>query len=261
MIAYSTIMKSVFRYYGGKFNQLKDIISILQDHMNSFDAVVDVFGGSGKVLLNIPDEWKKMKIYNDIDSDLYVTFKVLQDPLKRNMLIKKLRVAFAHGKIFMEMRDKRYPGDVETAFRLIYLQTYSFMGDGRSFGRRFKGNTHMSRFTIENFVYVRDWTIERMDFRDLMKRYSKPRVLFYLDPPYLSSGKKYRHSFSIEDLRDLKQKMDGHPGSYLLNLSSFDEGMEEIFGKPQKVIDYANPLDHNGRSRWGCGYWWRFEQR
>ena len=77
MIAYSTIMKSVFRYYGGKFNQLKDIISILQDHMNSFDAVVDVFGGSGKVLLNIPDEWKKMKIYNDIDSDLYVTFKVL----------------------------------------------------------------------------------------------------------------------------------------------------------------------------------------
>ena len=116
----------------------------------------------------------------------------------------------------------------------------------------------MSRFTIENFLYVRDWTIENMDFRDLMKKYSKPRVLFYLDPPYLSSGKKYRLSFTLDDLRDLKKCIDKHPGSYLLNLSSFDQGMEEIFGKPQKMIQYANPLDHNGAGKWGCGYWWRF---
>jgi len=133
-------MKSLFRYYGGKFNQLKDIIAIMQEHIEAFDIVVDVFGGSGKVLLNIPDEWRKSKVYNDLDDDLYVTFKVLQDPVKRNALMKKLRLAFSHEKIFMEMRDSRYQRDVETAFRLIYLQTYSFMGDGRSFGRRYKGN-------------------------------------------------------------------------------------------------------------------------
>ena len=193
--------------------------------------------------------------------DLYVTFKVLQDPAKRSALTRKLRLAFAHKKAFMEMRDSRYSKDVDTAFRLIYLQTYSFMGDGRSFGRRFKGNTRMSRFTIENFVYVREWTIENMAFRELMKKYSKPRLLFYLDQPYLSSGKKYRHSFTLDDLRDLKGCMDKHPGSYLLNLSSFDDGMEEIFGKPQKVIVYANPLDHNGTKKWGCGYWWNFTQQ
>ena len=54
-------MKSLFRYYGGKFNQLKDIMDILSQHTDAFDAVVDVFGGSGKVLLNVPDEWKKIK--------------------------------------------------------------------------------------------------------------------------------------------------------------------------------------------------------
>jgi site-specific DNA-adenine methylase len=83
--------------------------------------------------------------------------------------------------------------------------------------------------------------------------------MFYLDPPYLSSGKKYRRRFTIDDLRDLKESMDKHPGSYLLNLSSFDQGMEEIFGKPQKVIEYANPLDHNGAGKWGCGYWWKYQ--
>ena len=251
-------MKSVFRYYGGKFNQLKDILAVMEDHRDSFDIVVDVFGGSGKVLLNIPDEWRKGKAYNDLDDYLYITFKVFQGPTKRLALTRKLRLAFAHEKAFMELRDSKYLKDVDTAFKLIYLQTYSFMGNGRSFGRRFKGNTQMSRFTLENFVYVREWAIENMDFRGLMKKYSKPRVLFYLDPPYLSSGRKYRRSFTLDDLRDLKGCIDNHPGSYLLNLSSFDQGMEEIFGKPQKVIEYPNPLDHNGTKKLGCGYWYRF---
>jgi DNA adenine methylase len=251
-------MKSLFRYYGGKFNQLKDILAIIGEHKNYFDVVVDVFGGSGKVLLNLPDEWKMRKVYNDLDDDLYVTFKVLQDPSKRLALTRKLRYAFAHERVFMEMRDSRYTNDVATAFRMIYLQTYSFMGDGRSFGRRFKGKQRMSRFNLENFVYVRDWTVEHMDFKDLMKKYSKPRVLFYLDPPYLSSGRRYKHRFTIEDLLDLRESINGHPGSYPLNLSSFDEGMEEIFGKPQKVIEYANPINKNGKENWKCNYWWRF---
>ncbi|MEM0135056.1 MAG: hypothetical protein QXU18_07520 [Thermoplasmatales archaeon] len=97
-----------------------------------------------------------------------------------------------------------------------------------------------------------------MNFRDLIENYSKPRVLFYLDPPYLSSGKMYRHSFTLDDLKDLKACVDNHPGSYLLNLSSFDAGMDEIVGKLHKVVEYANPLDHNGTKKWVCGYWWDF---
>ena len=98
-----------------------------------------------------------------------------------------------------------------------------------------------------------------MDFRLLMKKYGKPRIFFYLDPPYISSGKKYKHSFKLQDLVDLKKAMDEHQGSYLLNLSVYDEGMEDIFGKPNKTIDYANPLTENGRKRWICGYWWKFQ--
>jgi DNA adenine methylase len=258
MIAYSTIMKSLFRYYGGKFHQIKDILSILEEHRDSFDLAVDVFGGSGKVLLNIPDEWGKMKVYNDLNDDLYVTFKVLQDPEKRRALIRKLRFAFAHEKVFHEMRDSQYAGDVDRAFRLIYIQTYSFMGDSRNFGRRYKGPVRPSRFSMENFAYVKDWTIENMDFRDLMRKYSKPGVFFYLDPPYLSSGRKYRYSFTIDDLVDLKGCMERHPGSYLLNLSTFDKGMEEIFGEPDRIMDYTNPVHHDVERKWGCGYWWKF---
>lgn len=39
-------------------------------YRDAFDIIVDVFGGSGRVLLNVPDEWKKIKVYNDIDRNL-----------------------------------------------------------------------------------------------------------------------------------------------------------------------------------------------
>ena len=124
--------------------------------------------------------------------------------------------------------------------------------------RKFKGHKGVPKFHIENFLYVKDWTIENMDFRLLMKKYGKPRIFFYLDPPHLSSGKKYKHSFKLQDLVDLKKAMDEHPGGYLLDLSFYDQGMEDIFGKPNRTIDYANSLTENGRKRWICGYWWKF---
>ncbi len=251
-------MKTLFRYYGGKFHQLHDILGIMEEHKDSFDVVVDVFGGSGKVLLNIPDEWKKLKVYNDLDRDLYITFRVLQDKRKSLELSRRLRLAFEHYDVFMQMRDSHPRSDVETAFRVFYLQKYSYNGNGKTFGRLFKGNRGFPKFHIENFLYVRDWTVENMDFRDIMKIYNKPRVFFYLDPPYISSGKKYKHRFEMQDLADLKKMMDEHRGSYLLNLSLFDDGMEDIFGQPNKIIDYANPLAGNGKKRWQCGYWWRF---
>ena len=86
MIVNSTTMLSTFPYYGGRFYQLKEIMGILENHKVQFEVVVDVFGGSGKVLINIPEEWRKVKVYNDINKDLYTTFKVLQDARKSRLL-------------------------------------------------------------------------------------------------------------------------------------------------------------------------------
>ncbi|MEM0155960.1 MAG: DNA adenine methylase [Thermoplasmataceae archaeon] len=86
---------------------MRDILAIMEDHLDAFDVIVDVFGGSGKVLLNVLDDWKKGKIYNDLDDNLYITFKVLQDTKKRLALTRKLRLAFAHEKAFIEMRMKK----------------------------------------------------------------------------------------------------------------------------------------------------------
>ena len=227
-------MKSTFPYYGGRFYQIKNILEILEKNLDQFDVVVDVFGGSGKVLLNIPDEWKKVKVYNDVNKDLYVTFKVLQDSGKRMQLERKLTNAFPHESIFQEMKRSDPRNYVDIAFKTIYFHTFSFSGAGKAF-KRFDKRANLPPLRSEDFLMVKKWIVENMDFRDLMKRYNKPDVLLYLDPPYLRGGDQYRYKFKMEDFVKLKGLLDHHQGTYLLNLSMTDPEMIGIFGESNMI--------------------------
>lgn len=252
-------MKSTFPYYGGRFNQLQKIIEILEPVKDRFDVVLDVFGGSGKVLLNIPEEWRKIKVYNDLNKDLYTTFKVLQDSRKRMQLERKLANCFPHIDIFQELKLKQPRNPVDIAFKTIYMHTFSFAGNGSAF-KRFYKRANVPPLRTENFLLIKKWIVENMDFRDLLQRYNKPRVLLYLDPPYLRGGQIYKYSFRMEDFLDLKRLMDKHSGTYLMNLSMTDREMISIFGEPQLITEHHRPttMEKEGKSnRWECGYWWK----
>ena len=155
--------------------------------------------GSGKVLINVLDEWRKVKVYNDINKDLYTTFKILQHERKYRLLSRKLRNAFPHADIFNELRSSHPRYDVDIAFKTIYLHTFSYAGTGTSF-KRFYSKVNVPPLKTDYFLRVKKWIVENMDFRQLMAKYNRPRVFFYLDPPYISSGKKYKHSFKLQDL-------------------------------------------------------------
>ena len=254
------MMHSTFPYYGGRFYQIKNILEILEKQLDRFEVVVDVFGGSGKVLLNIPDEWRKVKVYNDLNKDLYTTFKVLQDNAKRKQLEKKLRNCFPHETIFQELKLSNPRSDVDVAFKTIYLHTFSFSGAGKAF-KRFYKRANLPPLGTEDFLLVKKWVVENMDFRSLMKRYNRPDVLLYLDPPYLRGGDQYKHSFKMADFVGLKALMDEHQGTHLLNLSMTDPEMIGVFGKPDMVTEHHRPTmvyDPEKENRWGCGYWWHF---
>ena len=260
MIVNSTIMLSTFPYYGGRFYQLKEIMGILEKHKDEFDVVVDVFGGSGKVLINIPEEWRKVKVYNDINKDLYTTFKVLQGARKSRLLSRKLRNAFPHAEIFKELRFSHPKYDVEIAFKTIYLHTFSYAGTGTAF-KRFYSRVNVPPLKTDYFLRVKKWIVENMDFRDLVTRYNKPKVLLYLDPPYLDGGQTYKYSFKMNDFLELKALLDKHQGTFLLNLSMHDKQMIDVFGNPDMVTDHYRPTTkgtYEDGSRWECGYWWKF---
>ena len=65
-------------------------------------------------------------MYNDINKDLYVTFKVIQDNKKRTQLERKLKNAFPHETILQELKLSDQRSDVDIAFKTIICTPFHF---------------------------------------------------------------------------------------------------------------------------------------
>jgi DNA adenine methylase len=245
--------KTLFRYFGGKFYLLKDIFKIIEQLYNNkkIVTIVDVFGGSGKVLINIPEDWKVNRVYNDIDHRLFTLLNVLRDDEKRKILFERLNYTLSSRELFYQIKNENPSDDISTAFNLLYLIFYSFNGVMKSYG--IMVNDHRSfenqkEQLYSNFKYIKDWRIENLDFRELISKYDSYKTFFYLDPPYIMSGSQYKYSFTMNDFIDLKNILNNVKGYWLMNESERDfEKIKEIFGKPKLTKSYVTFI-HNNRS-------------
>ncbi len=75
-----------FAYYGGKRALASQIISLFPSH----DVFVDVFGGSGSIVLNKPPA--SIDVYNDVNQHIVNFFRVLRDPVMSQKLLDQLRL-------------------------------------------------------------------------------------------------------------------------------------------------------------------------
>ncbi len=236
-------MKSLFPFAGGKMHLIKYIKEIYGN--SNKEALVDVFGGSGKVLMNID---AKVKVYNDIDSSLVNVFETL----RRNpeALKAKFHYSINSRELFNDYRD-RTDDEAENAFRKIYSYMLSFSGKGNHFGYSVKergskiANVKKNIDTI--YEEVKYWTIENLDYRDLIKRYDSGDTFFYLDPPY-HKIKYYRYNFEEADFYKLKDVLNNIKGKYLININ-YSEFIIGVFGEPQIKIEVKNNSVNNRHIR------------
>jgi len=263
----------ILRYFGAKTYLLDDIFEkaseLYPDRMTAF---VDVFGGSGTVVLNVPPEWKVNKVYNDIDLRLYNLFKVLKDDEKRKRLFEMLDWSLPHRKIFDELKQQtEFKDDVEMAYNYLYIHFNSFNEDERSF--RVNINNLSTEYESQvnllknNFFAIKYLTIECLNYKELIKKYDSPTTFFYLDPPYLKSGVNYKFSFTIKDFQEMHNILMNIKGYWLMNESEVDfPEIIKIFGEPQMVKEYLNyanssriKVNSQGkRSYRKEGFWYNF---
>ncbi len=236
-------MISPLWYPGGKFYMLEDIKEIF--NKSGKTTVIDVFGGSGKVLMNLN---AKIKIYNDINNNLVNFFTELKEHKKE--VLKKLDYILNSRELFERYREKSND-NIENAFRFLYINRLSFNGNGRSYSYSTKRNKSITLININNAINksyndIKYWTIERLDFREIIKRYDSENSFFYLDPPYHNITDLYDDNLKDEDYIDIKRYLDIIKGKYLLNINE-DDFVLQLFGKPQKRKEFTN-FGINGRN-------------
>jgi len=206
---------SVIPYIGGKHRIALKIAGFL--HGTGSDTLVDVFGGSGAVLVNAGF---KKRIYNDIDGDLVNLFRVLADDKQRCSLLRQIyltpasRLIFedhyadyiSHGFRFLHVQDP-----VERAFRVFYRLQFAFGGKMRSGGfilstadRTMIKEVLRYRRAIRRLAslgaFFRETALEALDFSECIEVYgSRQNVVLYVDPPYVGTENYYSRRMSGAD--------------------------------------------------------------
>lgn len=225
--------RPVLRYFGSKWR----LARWLFDHFppaSSYDIFVDVYGGSGAIILQAP--MVAGMIYNDLDGDVVNFFDVLRS--EPDALIEAISLtpySRQEYKRAWQPLDDLEP--LERA-RRYYVRSWQSYGGTRPASptgwsaQRKKSVTRSSlklwteheglRTVVER---LRKIQIECDTALSVIARYDTPRTLFYCDPPYVPKSRSDRQSLGA-----YAHEMDSAMHAELLQTLTTIKGMAIISG-------------------------------
>jgi DNA adenine methylase len=253
------MVKSPIRWAGGKYRLRKKIIDMLPTQ-DSYSCYVEVFGGAGWILFG--KDPSPVEIYNDIDGELVNFFKVLKS--NPNALVKKI-IEFPYvsremyNSLLADISIKR--GKVDRAFRFYYLLMAGWGGEWenprfqtsiKDFG---KGNRLFGALrNIRQKIYpaserLSSVIIEKLDWRDCIKRYDNLGTVMFIDPPYPGNTVNYLYNMlNIEEHQELANILKNVKCKWLLTCYNKPEIQKLYDGFNIYPVKFASGMDgSNGR--------------
>jgi DNA adenine methylase len=251
---------SSFAWYGGKFSQLDWLLPLLPPCRH----FVDVFGGSGAVVMNRAPS--PLETYNDLDKDVVHFFRVIRDPAKLQELLRQLELTpysreertIAH--LSLHKPESEELDEIERARRFfvlarqttrgqVQLQTsplgiWKFTRDVLS--RGMAGTVSSWQYGIDGLAAVaarfRTIQVENYPAIRIIELYDTPDTLFYCDPPYVQDTREtshrrrdYTNEMSDNDHRDLAAALHKIKGRAAI--SGFPSQLyDELYGDWNKIM-------------------------
>ncbi len=211
-------------YIGGKRNLASRLIAIIErvDH----DGYAEPFVGMGGIFLRRRSR-PKVEVINDVSGDVATFFRVLQRHYAYFLDMLRFRIASRAEFERLKAQAPETLTDLERAARFLYLQKLAFGGKvaGRGFG---VDNRQGARFNVTKLepmladIHERlaGVTIEQLGYADFIRRYDRPGMLFYLDPPYWGCETDYGQDvFGRADFDQLADQLAGIKGQFVLSIN------------------------------------------
>jgi len=220
-------------YLGGKRNLARRICAIIEsvDH----DGYAEPCVGMGGIFFRRMRR-PRAEFINDIFGDITTFFRVVRRHYQA--LVDELEWLLASRAEFDRFKkvDPSTLTDIERAARFLYLQRLAFGGKikGRNFGvdRHAPARFNLARLRA-TLPAIRDRlapvVIEQLPFGEFIRRYDRPGMLFYLDPPYWDCEGDYGAGlFSKADFTAIAAQMKGAAGKFLLSIND-TPGVRDCF--------------------------------
>ncbi|MBX9815384.1 MAG: DNA adenine methylase [Sphingomonas sp.] len=238
--------RPLLRWLGGKYRLAPWIIGFFPKHR----IYLEPFGGAASVLLAKEPAYNE--IYNDLDGELVNLFQVLRE--QPDALLRGLKLTpYAEAEYWRAFEPTEEP--VERARRTLVR---SHMGHGtggaridRPTGFRTDGTSGRTNVAGEwadlpdelppIIDRLRRVNIMQRPALELLARFDDPKVLIYLDPPYLPAtrstksrkpGERY-HTYAFELTEDDHRE--------LLSICRRSKAMIALSGYPDGLYDRELP--------------------
>ena len=176
----------IIPWIGGKRRLAEHLIPRFPRHT----CYVEVFaGGAALYFLKNPS---KVGVINDVNGELVNLYRVVKTHLEE--FVRQFKWALSSREVFKWLQTTRPETltDIQRAARFFYLQHQAF--GGKVQGQNWGNSTTAPAPTV-NLLRLEETLsaahlrltgayIERLDWRECLRRYDRPHTLFYLDPPY-----------------------------------------------------------------------------
>jgi DNA adenine methylase len=227
------VTRSVLRYFGGKWAIAPWIIQ----HMPPHKVYVEPFGGGGSVLLRKPRA--KCEVYNDLDEEIVSVFRVIQDPVQCQRLIRALkRTPYSRAeyrRAFMPSKDPviRAQRAIIRSFMSIHHSALFMSDKANAFASTvssgYRSWVTYPRHLAEACRRLRGVIIEQRDAMQVIDAQDSPDTLFFVDPPYLASTRNMSARYHHE--------MDDAAHTRLLERLRTIQGTAMVAGYPSDLYD------------------------
>lgn len=233
----------IIKYPGAKNALVPVINKVFRESGKS--VFVDVFGGSGIVSLNVNTD---KIVFNDLNREIYNLFKAINSGSDEFLQVARkwtsTRDRFDSYGEMLGSGKVTNQNSIESAFRTFYKFNVGFGGMGSTYRTKSEKSSYSSVLKIlsnykEISLRISKWTVENVDFRELIGTYDGGNVFFYFDPPYISKS-WYDIDFNTRALEDLKRLTGVIKGSYLCTFDHNDLKAKDVFGTPDHVVQFVN---------------------
>ena len=223
-----------------------------------YDRFIDVFGGSGSVLLDNP-EICPFEVYNDFDRNLANLFRCMKERtmavirelgfchlnsredfiavrrffeneqfedryLSEELKLTELILPLPEAEELKEIRTRiTQDYDVRRAAMFLKLLRFSYSSSGKSYASQPFDIRKLFGLISQLQERMANVVVENQDFETLIKHYDRPDAFFYLDPPYFSTEDMYEVGFGWDDHVRLRDTLKNIKGKFLLSYNDCNE--------------------------------------
>lgn len=219
---------------GGKRRLLPHILPLIE--ASPHRVYVEPFGGGASVLL-AKHPATRLEVLNDINGDLINLYRCARWHTRE--LLRLVRAMPSGRAVFREVRDSRPETDLLRAARYFYLLKCSTFGQGHSWL-----NSPMPRALGRRLVAFRRRMerviLECRPAEELLTIYDSPKTLFFLDPPYVGTGKIDSYdNYTPAALEALANQVRALKGRFILTIDDRPEHRALFEGYAQIPVTTA----------------------